>query len=170
MKHLTPESMKFKKLQRRLGVSAVVVAGTLEFLWIATQKNAKRGDIGQFSNEEIAIECGWEGDPDAFIEALIDCGWLDVCDTCRLVVNSWDIISRDYREPIGRRPDLGTAAWKRIRLEVIAEDGSVCFYCGCGCQDDPTVDHVIPYVRGGTIARTNLVVACRSCNGRKGDR
>ncbi|MEO2014043.1 MAG: hypothetical protein ABGZ53_06695, partial [Fuerstiella sp.] len=64
MKHSTPDSMKFKTLQRQLGVSRVVTAGTLELLWIATLNNAKRGDIGRFPNEEIAIECDWAGDPD----------------------------------------------------------------------------------------------------------
>lgn len=89
MKHSTPESMKFKKLKRRLGLSTVVTVGTLELLWLATQKNAKRGDIGRFSNEEIAIECDWNGDPDELVEALIDAGWIDRCQVHRLVIHDW---------------------------------------------------------------------------------
>lgn len=81
--------MKFKKLKRRLGLSTVVTVGTLELLWHATQKNAKRGDIGQFSNEEIAIECDWQGEPDELVEALIESGWLDRCQEHRLVVHDW---------------------------------------------------------------------------------
>lgn len=90
MKHSTPDSMKFKKLQRRLGVSRATVAGTLELLWIATQKNAKRGDIGRYSSEEIAIECDWEGDHDDLVSALVDCGWLDESAEYRLVVHDWE--------------------------------------------------------------------------------
>lgn len=89
MKHSTPDSMKFKKLQRRLGVSRKEVVGTLELLWIATQTNARRGDIGRYSNEEIAIECDWEGDPDHLIDSLVESGWLDRCEVHRLVVHDW---------------------------------------------------------------------------------
>lgn len=40
-----------------------------------------------------------------------------------------------------------------------------CFYCGS--FDNPTLDHVIPVVRGGKHSIGNLVVACKSCNSRK---
>jgi hypothetical protein len=89
MMHTTPDSMKFRKLQRRLGVPKVIVVGTLELLWLATQKNAKRGDIGRFTNEEIAIECEWELDPDELIEALVETGWLDRSKEHRLTVHDW---------------------------------------------------------------------------------
>lgn len=90
MKHQTPESMKFRKLQRRLGVSRLVTVGTLELLWLATQKNAPQGDIGRFSDEELAVECEWEGDPSALVNALVECGWLDRCREHRLVVHDWE--------------------------------------------------------------------------------
>jgi len=89
MKHQTPDSMKFKKLQRLLGVSKATTVGTLELLWITTQKNAMRGDIGKFSNLEIAIECDWDGDPELLINSLIDSGWLDPCKEHRLVIHNW---------------------------------------------------------------------------------
>lgn len=89
MKHQTPGSMKFKKLARRLGLRAYEAAGLLELLWIATQKNAPRGDIGKFDNEEIAIELDWIGDADELVEALVDCGWLDCCERHRLIVHDW---------------------------------------------------------------------------------
>lgn len=47
-----------------------------------------------------------------------------------------------------------------------------CGYCGIlmtgkGLHQE-TVDHVIPLSRGGSNAPDNLVLACRSCNARKG--
>lgn len=90
MKHQVPESMKFKKLQRLLGVPKIIAVGTLELLWISTQKNAPQGDIGRFSNLEIAIECEWEGDPDELVNALVECGWLDADPTYRLIVHDWE--------------------------------------------------------------------------------
>lgn len=89
MKHSTPESIKFRKLQRRLGLPRYAVAGLLEMLWIATIKNAPRGDIGRFDNETIAIECDWHGDADDFVNALVEARWLDECAEHRLVVHDW---------------------------------------------------------------------------------
>lgn len=89
MKTNTPESMKFKRLARRLKTSRCHTVGLLELLWIATAKNCPQGDIGKFTNEEIAIECDWEGDHDELVAALLDCGWLDIHDECRLVVHDW---------------------------------------------------------------------------------
>lgn len=89
MKANTPELMKFKRLQRRLKVKVAELCGLLELLWITTAKNAPRGDIGKFSNEEIAIGCYWDGDPDEFVAALVDCRWLDEHTEHRLIVHDW---------------------------------------------------------------------------------
>ena len=89
MKHQTPDSMKFKRLQRRLGESKRGIAGLLELLWISVQVNTPQGDIGRFSNEEIAIECDWPGDPELLVTALVETGWLDECDVNRLLVHDW---------------------------------------------------------------------------------
>lgn len=89
MKSDTPDSMKFRRLQRRLGISKCQTVGHLELLWLATAKNAPAGDIGRFTNEEIAIECDWEGDHDAFVDSLVECGFLDHHGECRLVVHDW---------------------------------------------------------------------------------
>ena len=90
MKSSTPELLKFQKLMRRLRESRRGTIGLLEGMWLAVGKNCPRGDIGRFSNEEIAIMVDWEGDPDELISALVECRWLDVCDTYRLVVHDWE--------------------------------------------------------------------------------
>ena len=89
VKHSTPESIKFKKLQRRLGITRYATIGVLESLWIATIKNAPRGDIGRFDDETIAIECEWDKDAGLLVSALIECGWLDRSEEHRLVVHDW---------------------------------------------------------------------------------
>lgn len=90
MKHQVPESMKFRKLQRKLGLSKKDTVSTLELLWISTQKNCPQGDIGRFTNEEIAIECEWEGDADELVEALTEVRWLDPCADHRLLIHDWE--------------------------------------------------------------------------------
>lgn len=53
------------------------------------------------------------------------------------------------------------------REGVLRRDGHTCAYC-CGRAD--TVDHVLPRSRGGGDNWFNLVAACQSRNGLKGDR
>ena len=96
MKHQTPASMKFKKFARRLGVRDYAAAGLLEMLWVATQKNAPRGDIGRFDNESIAIELDWEGDADQLVQTMVECGWLDESEQHRLVVHDWHVHAPRY--------------------------------------------------------------------------
>jgi len=89
VKHTTVELLKFKRLQRKLQIDRVRLIGHLELLWMLTAKNARQGDIGKFSNEEIAIEIDWPEDPDFLIAALVETGWLDRCARHRLIVHDW---------------------------------------------------------------------------------
>lgn len=58
--------------------------------------------------------------------------------------------------------------WAAIRLFILNRDGWLCQYCGKHLEgDDATADHVTPKDAGGTDDPTNLVAACRACNGRK---
>jgi len=85
----TTDLLKFKKLQKRLGESTRSIVGLLEMLWIATAKNCPRGDIGRFSNDEIALLVDWDKDPDWLVASLIECRWLDECGEFRLVIHDW---------------------------------------------------------------------------------
>lgn len=89
MKSSTPELMKFKRLQRRLKESTRAVVGLLEMLWLGTAKNCPQGDIGRFTNLDIAIMCDYDGDPDELVEALVEERWLDKSSEHRLVVHDW---------------------------------------------------------------------------------
>ncbi|QDU58192.1 hypothetical protein [Aeoliella mucimassa] len=89
MKHITPTLTKFKRLARRLGLRDFEAAGVLELLWIATQNEARRGDIGRLSNEEIAIAIDWGRDENELVDALVETGWLDPHPEHRLVVHDW---------------------------------------------------------------------------------
>lgn len=53
------------------------------------------------------------------------------------------------------------------RKAVFLRDGHVCQYCGRQAEN---VDHVIPRSRGGRHMWSNVVAACRRCNGRKENR
>ena len=89
MKNGTTDLLKFKRLQRRLKESTRGLVGLLEMLWMGTAKNCPRGNIGRFSNEDIAVLCEWDGDHDELVAALVECRWLDVHSEYRLVVHDW---------------------------------------------------------------------------------
>lgn len=55
--------------------------------------------------------------------------------------------------------------------ELIERDGPECVWCGRALwRRDLTLEHVIPRSRGGHLVAENAVVACRSCNRRRGSK
>ena len=55
--------------------------------------------------------------------------------------------------------------------QLIERDGSSCVWCGRRLwRGDLTVEHVVPRSRGGHLTAENALVACRSCNRRRGSR
>ena len=54
------------------------------------------------------------------------------------------------------------------RALIYKRDNNKCQYCGA--TKNLTLDHVIPKSKGGTDTWDNLVVACSSCNTKKGDK
>jgi 5-methylcytosine-specific restriction endonuclease McrA len=65
-----------------------------------------------------------------------------------------------------RRPNQRVKFTKRT---VLARDQYTCQYCGVQTRD-LTLDHVLPRTLGGPTVWTNVVAACRRCNGAKGGR
>lgn len=91
----------------------------------------------------------------------------------------WCWISRHFVETPGgwlvgdrerwHRPERPT--WSTtFYAAAIQRGGLLCRYCGDPVSADLTIDHVIPRCQGGGDDLNNLVVACRSCNSRKGGR
>lgn len=63
-----------------------------------------------------------------------------------------------------------TDALRGYGVEVFERDRWKCQYCGMDCSEWPywtflTIDHIIPKQQGGTNDSSNLVTACRACNG-----
>jgi hypothetical protein len=85
------ELMKFRRLMRRLGESKRGIVGLLECLWYSAAHDCPAGDVGKFTNEEIAIMCDWSGDPDELVAALVASGYLDEHELHRLVIHDWHV-------------------------------------------------------------------------------
>jgi hypothetical protein len=89
MKRGTPDHPKTLALRQDLNLPIYSAVGLLELLWHFTAFYAPRGDIGRFSNQQIAAACGWDGDPDALVKAFISARWVDTNKRHRLIVHDW---------------------------------------------------------------------------------
>jgi hypothetical protein len=65
---------KLKRAARLAGVSEPAMIGHLHLLWWWALELAPDGDLSAFDREDVADAAGWDGDPDALVEALIECG------------------------------------------------------------------------------------------------
>jgi 5-methylcytosine-specific restriction endonuclease McrA len=71
----------------------------------------------------------------------------------------------------GRRGDLKTGRWKRIRETVLKRDNYDCQIRGPRCTEiATTVDHIVPHAHGGDDSYGNLRAACHRCNSTLGAR
>lgn len=67
-------SRKRRRLKRLLGADGVLA---IEDLWSYCAAEKESGDLAGMSNDDIADEVAWEGDPDQLVEAFVSCGLLD---------------------------------------------------------------------------------------------
>ncbi len=124
MKHGVADHPKLLAFARRAGLTRRDAVGLLELLWDYTATYARRGDLGRFTNSEIAAAVDWNGKPRLLIEALVNphgdgrSGWLDPHPECRFIVHDWPKHAPDYvkkdlsrqrldfvRTPTGQNPD-----------------------------------------------------------------
>jgi hypothetical protein len=89
MKRGTLDHPKTLHLARLLGVQRWGAIGILESLWHFAAKHALRGDVGRWSDEQIAEAIGWTDNPERLIEALVQARWLERSAEHRLIVHDW---------------------------------------------------------------------------------
>jgi 5-methylcytosine-specific restriction endonuclease McrA len=73
------------------------------------------------------------------------------------------------------RGAVPSRAWRQTPAltnpKLFVRDRCVCAYCGGrGAFDELTREHIVPVSRGGHDTWMNCITACKSCNGRKGNR
>jgi len=80
-----PGHPKTKKLLKRLGHAGPLACVYL-FIWAAA--NRSDGDLSGMSNEDIELSVDWTGDDGAFVQAMMDVGFLDGQEN-ELVIHDW---------------------------------------------------------------------------------
>jgi len=89
MKRGTPEHPKMKRLARALRVNQAQAVGILESLWHWAGRFAPQGDIGRFSDSDIADSAYWTKEPGILIEALVESKWVQRDPAHRLIIHDW---------------------------------------------------------------------------------
>lgn len=88
MKSQAYSHLKTKRLRRHLKIPHYAAVGLLESLWQVVAEHAPEGRLSDLDPEELAEEIGWEDEPAALIDALVETGWVDR-DESLLFVHDW---------------------------------------------------------------------------------
>jgi len=81
-----PKNKKTMKLKRFLKIKTPQAIGHLCMLWLWAIDNSNEGDLSEFESSDISEVCEWTKNPDDFISALIESGFL----TPDLKINNWE--------------------------------------------------------------------------------
>ena len=90
------------------------------------------------------------------------------------VTNTQQPLTMAAKTIINRKEKNQGMNWIRPvkRLAIYLHDGMACAYCNNGIEEGAklTLDHVVPYSKGGSNKETNLVTCCHQCNSSRGNR
>lgn len=79
---------KTKRAARALGLKSIHFCGHLHGLWWWALDYAQDGDVTKYEPWELAEAAEFDGDPAAFVEALVGAGFLERT-TTQLVIHDW---------------------------------------------------------------------------------
>lgn len=148
------EHPKTLHLASLLGVSRPTVLGHLELLWAFTGKHAAQGDIGKWPDGAIARACDWLGDPQVFLQSLLQSGFINASDAHRYVIHDW--------------PEHA-ARWVRAKLAKAGLQFVTAVATTVGSTDDTSDDGAeTPPDDSGTIEPTVVATAVASSKSNEG--
>jgi len=89
MKRGAIEHPKLRRLMRELGCEKLLAVGILESIWHFAARYTPRGDLGRYTDHEIADAIGYGGDPAGLVSALVVSEWADASEEHRVVIHGW---------------------------------------------------------------------------------
>ena len=89
---------KLQLLARDLHTDLCCARGVMESLWLVAQTNFPQGDVGRWTDEEIATGMGYSGDAAQLIAVLCKRKLLDVIPDAdgRLYIHDWHVHAEDW--------------------------------------------------------------------------
>ena len=106
-------SPKIARVARALGIPEAHARGLVCGLWCWVVEARPDGDLAGLDSVDLAYACGWGGDPEALMAALLGSGLIDSPPGCGLGVHGWAERMSSYRESqrrAERRHARGTGA------------------------------------------------------------
>lgn len=100
---------KTRKLAHLLGISKPAAIGHLHCFWWWALDYADDGDLSRHDSLDIAIGAEWEGDADAFLDAMIAVGFIDDIDG--LHIHDWE----DYAGKLVKRRHANAKRMREAR-------------------------------------------------------
>ena len=148
MKAGTQNHLKTKRLMRLLGLPLYRAVGILETLWLLCIDCCDEGNVGKFSDDEIADYFGWEGKPSALVCGLAESGWLDQDEGERYVVHDWLEHAPEFiRERVRKRVARGAKAKKQTTYVRSEPDNFGQDRTEAGpAEASPTLSEVVPSI------------------------
>jgi hypothetical protein len=130
MKNDTPRHPKMTRLAQILRIEQAHAVGIMECIWHWAADFVQRGNIGKYSNTEIAeASMGWtDRSPDELVDAMVEAGWLDTSETYRLLIHDWP----DHADEFVHR-------WL-IRRRLFFADGTTPKISGFETADRPGIE------------------------------
>lgn len=119
---------KTRVAARELGISRAALIGHLHMLWWWALDYAPDGDLSGYNVLDIADAADWEGDSEAFVQALTDCGrggrpgYLETSTDGRMVIHDW-------MEYAGKLVERREANAQRMREKRAAHVQRTCEPC-----------------------------------------
>lgn len=104
---------KTRKLALLLGISKPAAIGHLHCFWWWALDYSDDGSLEDHEPIDIAIGAEWDGDPDAFVDAMVRVGFIDRADDECLSVHDWD----DYGGKLTRARKAHAEKQRKRRAE-----------------------------------------------------
>ena len=85
-------AVSFRGHRKRKRLRLLLGPGSTDYLidlWISTAMNHPSGVLQGMDATDIALESGWEGEPQAFVTALIECGFLEQAENSVYALHDW---------------------------------------------------------------------------------
>ena len=85
-------AVSFRGHRKRKRLRLLLGPGSTDYLidlWIATAMNHPSGILLGMDETDIALEAGWEGEPQTLVSALLECGFLEKTEHGAYVLHDW---------------------------------------------------------------------------------
>jgi len=87
---------KFAYLCRLLKICKWEALGVLEGIWQFTARYTPQGNVGKYSDQDIADWLEWESSAEFLVECLVSSHWVERNNVYRLVIHDWSIHADMY--------------------------------------------------------------------------